>query len=408
MELSIGYIGLGAMGGALARRLAASWPLQVWDINARAASAFVELGATVPPSCEELARRCNVILLCLPRSSDVRQLLLGPGGMLAGLSRGTVLIDQTSGMPEETRAIAHELEAHGVRMLDAPVAGGVAAAAAGRITMMVSGPDAVLETVKPVLEAISPTIVRCGTRLGDGQAAKAINNMMNAACRLATLEATALGHKLGLPVPDMTAAINASGGRSRISLVALPALAEGRPSSDFSLPLMVKDVDQALRLGASAGSGLPLGSLTRSFLQAGVGLLGPDSRLEEMIGLVARMAGTRFGAAPAGSPQEGALRAVVAAVTACNLAIAREALAMAGRIGLGEQQFRAAIQSGSGWSSAFDHAAGQPVAEVDFPAILPQLVQELQLACDLASEAGAPLLFANLVRSALAEILWKD
>ena len=242
-----------------------------------------------------------MILLCLPRSADVHQSDLRAGGPAEGLTPGTIIIDQTSGIPEETREIARRLESHGVAMLDAPVAGGVAAAEAGRITMMVSGPAQAYEQVLPVLQAISPTVVRCGERLGDGQAIKAVNNVMNAACRLATLEVVAMGRKMGLSLAAMTEAINQSSGRSRISQVALPALLEGRPSSDFALPLMVKDVDQAIALGMQCGAPMPIASLTRVLLQMGVNTIGPSARLEDMIGLIGSMAATTLGGEAAGA-----------------------------------------------------------------------------------------------------------
>lgn len=302
MNLSVGYIGLGAMGGALAKRLVDAYELHVWDLNPQAAERLQAMGAIAPQTALEVARRCNVIVLCLPRSADVHQLLFGSAGMLDGLAPGTILIDQTSGVPEETREIAARLEPRGVTLLDAPVAGGVAAALEGRITMMLSGPRDACEKVLPILQTISPTVVRCGDRLGDGQALKAVNNIMNAACRLATLEAVAVGRKLGLSLSALTEAINQSTGRSRITQVALPALVEGRPSSDFALPLMVKDVDQALALGRQAGAPMPIGTLTRALLQMGVNLIGPTARLEDMIGLIASMAGTKLPGDPVQIP----------------------------------------------------------------------------------------------------------
>jgi 3-hydroxyisobutyrate dehydrogenase len=305
MTLSVGYIGLGAMGGALAQRLVGPYTLHVWDMNRKATERFEALGAKTPATAIEVARQCRVILLCLPRSADVRSLIFGPSGLLEGLAPGTILIDQTSGIPEQTREIARDLEAHGITMLDAPVAGGVAAAQEGRITMMVSGPAQAYDTVLPILQAISPTVVRCGERLGDGQAIKAVNNVMNASVRLATLEVVAMGVKLGLSLSAMTEAINQSTGRSRISQVALPALVAGRPSSDFALPLMIKDVDQAIALGMNAGAPMPIASLTRALLQIGANTIGPAARLEDMIGLIASMAGTTLpgaAAAPATEP----------------------------------------------------------------------------------------------------------
>lgn len=342
MKSSIGYIGLGAMGGALAQRLLSGYELQVWDMNRKATERFVALGASAPATALDLARKCNVILLCLPRSADVHNLIFGPAGLIEGLAPGTVIIDQTSGIPEETREIARKLQAHGVAMLDAPVAGGVAAAQEGRITMMVSGPTPAFEKVLPLLQAISPTVVRCGERLGDGQAIKAVNNVMNAACRLATLEVVAMGCKMGLSLSAMTEAINQSTGRSRISQVALPALVEGRPSSDFALPLMIKDVDQAIALGLHAGAPMPIASLTRGLLQIGVNTIGPAARLEDMIGLIASMAGTSLPGAPAPAAQPSPSAASAAAsrepvigyvgLGAMGAAIARRLLASSRKV----------------------------------------------------------------------------
>ncbi|CAN7480100.1 NAD(P)-dependent oxidoreductase [Variovorax sp. LjRoot84] len=290
----VGYIGLGAMGGALARRLIGTCRLHVWDLNPQTASRFEAAGAVVAPTAAEVARQCKIVLLCLPRSSDVHHLMFGPEGMAEALAPGSIVIDQTSGVPEETRAIARELALRGVVMLDAPVAGGVAAAEEGRITMMVSGPDSAFQQVAHVLNAISPTVVRCGERLGDGQAIKMLNNAMNAACRLATLEVVAMGRKQGLSLAAMTEAINQSTGRSRISQVALPALLAGKPSSDFALPLMVKDVDQAIHLSMKAGAPIPIAGVARALLQIGVNTVGPKARLEDMIGLIESMAATRL------------------------------------------------------------------------------------------------------------------
>lgn len=301
-RMDVGYIGLGAMGGALARRLLAAHRLHVWDLNPDATRRFAQAGATVASTPAELARSCSIVLLCLPRSADVHKVVLGPQGLAEALPRGAVIVDQTSGVPEETREIARQLQERGIAMLDAPVAGGVAAAEEGRITMMVSGPAEAFAQVEPVLQAISPTVVRAGERLGDGQAMKMLNNVMNADCRLATLEVVAMGRKMGLSLAAMTEAINQSSGRSRISQNALPALLEGRPASDFALPLMIKDVDQALALGMRAGAPLPVAGLTRSLLQIGANTVGPQARLEDMVGVIEAMAGARFREEPRAEP----------------------------------------------------------------------------------------------------------
>jgi 3-hydroxyisobutyrate dehydrogenase len=300
--MKVGYIGLGAMGSALASRLLQEHTLSVWDINSAAVARFEKLGASVAPAAAELARCCDVVLLCLPRTADVRQVIFGVGGLAEGLTPGKIVIDQTSGIPEETREIARRLAEQGVGMLDAPVAGGVPAAEAGTITVMVSGANDTYEKASVVLHAITSTVIRCGERLGDGQALKLVNNVINASVRLATLEVVAMGRKSGLSLATLSQVINMSTACSRISRTVLPALLEGRAATNFALPLMLKDVDQAIALGMDAGAPMPIASIARGLLQIGVNTLGKDARLEDVIGLIESMAGTRLADGPGSEP----------------------------------------------------------------------------------------------------------
>jgi 3-hydroxyisobutyrate dehydrogenase len=293
--MQIGYVGLGAMGGALARRLLAERSLTVWDLNRDAVVALEGLGASAAPSAAELARRCDVVLLCLPRSSDVRQLIFGSTGLADGLAPGKLVIDQTSGIPGETRSLARQLAAQGARMIDAPVSGGVSGAAAGTITIMTSGPDDAYEQALPVLRSISPNIFRCGRRVGDAQAMKLVNNAMSVSCRLATLEIVAMGKKMGLSLETMTDVINKGSGRNRTSNVMLRTMVDGKPSlSNFALSLMLKDVNQAIELGMECGSPMAITNIVRGLLQIGVNTLGDNPQLEEVLGLIESMAATRI------------------------------------------------------------------------------------------------------------------
>lgn len=313
--MNIGYIGLGAMGRPLAGRLLGTHELWVWDLSEAATADLEKRGATVASSAAEMARRCDAVLLCLPRTSNVRQVIFGPGGLAEGLRPGMVVIDQTSGIPEQTREIAHRLAAQGVAMVDAPVAGGVAAAEGGTVTIMLSGPDEACDKAQPILDQISANVIRCGQRVGDGQALKLVNNVMNAEIRIATFEVVAMGRKMGLSLATLTKAINMSTAISRISQNALPALLEGRAATNFALPLMIKDVDQAMMLGRQSGAPMPIASLSQALMQIGVNTLGEDARLEQLVGLIESMAGTRLAdepaassqgntAAPAGTPKE--------------------------------------------------------------------------------------------------------
>ena len=140
--MQIGYLGLGAMGGALARRLSLSHKLVVCDLDESKVAAFEKLGAIRAASGAELARTCDVIMMCLPRSSDVRSAIFGKGGVAEGCSPGKIVIDQTSGDPAETADMARQLLSQSVTMLDIPVSGGVRGADAGSIALMASGPRA--------------------------------------------------------------------------------------------------------------------------------------------------------------------------------------------------------------------------------------------------------------------------
>jgi 3-hydroxyisobutyrate dehydrogenase len=303
--MNIGYIGLGAMGAGLASRLVGAHQLTVWDINQAAVAAFEKLGATAAPTAAELARRCDVVLLCLPRTSDVHQVLFGAGGLAEGLSPGKLVIDQTSGVPQETAQIAAQLAERGVAMIDAPVSGGVAGARAGTIAIMASGPQEIYDRAQPVLAAISNQVFRCGSRVGDAQAMKLINNILSAGCRLATLEIVALGRKMGLSLAAITDVINKGSGRNRTSKLMLQNLVDGKASaSNFALSLMLKDMNQAVQLGMDCGAPTTVTNTIRGLLQIGVNTLGEKAQLEDVMGLLERMAGTRI-VDPADKPAQG-------------------------------------------------------------------------------------------------------
>ena len=292
--MRIGYIGLGALGSELARRFLPGHELCVWDMSPTATAAFRGTGAEVVASAAELGKRCEVVITCLPRSSDVQALLFGTGGLADSLQPGSLLIDQTSGVPAETLQMAEQLAARGIAMLDAAVSGSPQFVAEGSATLMAGGSDEVFERALPVLKAITPTVYRCGMRVGDGQAMKMVNNAMNAGCRLGTLEVVAVGRKSGLSLECMTDVLNKGGARNQTTVKMLPAIAKGKSSTNFALSLMLKDVNQAMSLGIDVGVPLPITNVVRGLLQIGVNTMGSEARLEDMVGLMESMASTRL------------------------------------------------------------------------------------------------------------------
>ena len=291
--MRIGYIGLGAMGGVLARRLLNSRELHVFDRDAGAVEALAELGATPAGSPAEIARRCDVVMICVPRSADVHRVIFGPEGLVDALGPGKIVVDQTSGDPAETRAMAAELKGRGIAMLDAPVSGGAKGATAGTIAIMVGGEVDDFERVLPVLEAISPNVFRCG-QIGAGQVLKLINNTISTCNRFALLKGVALGRKNGLDLAKMAEVLNKGGARSRASENMLPALVRGEASGTFALSLMLKDLNLAAGLAIQSGAPMHFGQLARAMLQVASNELGPDANLDDIATIVATQAGTKF------------------------------------------------------------------------------------------------------------------
>ena len=277
--MEIGYIGLGAMGGALARRLMLSHKLRAHDLRPEVVEEFAKNGAIPAQSAAALAQACDVVLLCLPRSADVRQAIFGESGLLEGLEPGKIVIDQTSGDPDETRAMATELAEQGITLVDAPVSGGPRGADAGTIAIIAAGPTEVFEKVKPIYESISPNVFYCGDT-GNGHVIKLVNNTIAACNRLAALEAVAMGRKYGLPLDIMTEVINKSSGRNSTTENALPQILKGEATSDFGMALMLKDVTLATQLGVKCGAPMFVANLVRGMLQTYLHEYGEDAKMD--------------------------------------------------------------------------------------------------------------------------------
>ena len=289
--MKVGYLGLGAMGGMLARRLVSAGNLIVWDLNRQSLDDLAALGADTAKSAADLARRCDLILLCLPRTAAVRQAIFGPEGLAEGLSPGKIVVDQTSGVPSETNAIAASLAARGIGMIDAPVSGGVAAAAAGTVTVIVSGDEEVWQRARPALDGLSSKVFYCGTRVGDGQALKLVNNAIGAGYRMATLECVATGRKHGLGLGTLTDAINGGSGANFTSRNMLPAVLDGRAATNFALSLMIKDLNEAIALGTRHGAPMPVTALARGMMQICLATCGEDARLDDVVRGIGGMSG---------------------------------------------------------------------------------------------------------------------
>jgi 2-hydroxy-3-oxopropionate reductase len=197
MDLKVGYIGLGIMGKPMARNvMKAGYEVVVHNRSRQSVKELVEQGAIEAHSPAEVAGQVDVVFTNLPDSPDVELVALGEEGIIEGAHEGLIFIDNSTIKPATARSIGRKLAEKGVIMLDAPVSGGDVGAIEGTLTIMVGGPNDALEQVRSVLEAMSQSITHVGG-LGDGQIAKAANQIMVAAQMVAMGELLVLAQKAG-------------------------------------------------------------------------------------------------------------------------------------------------------------------------------------------------------------------
>jgi 3-hydroxyisobutyrate dehydrogenase len=292
MSISIGYVGLGNMGGALARRLQLSYPLRVYDLSETSVRRLVEAGATPCSTLRDLAASCDVILLCLPTSDYVRTAIFGADGLIGGVRPGTLIVDQCTGDPQATRAMAADLAKQDVVLIDAPVSGGAQGAQAGTISIMVGAAERDYARIQPVLSAISSNLFHAGD-VGAGQVMKLVNNVMSGAQRLLTFEAVALATKNGID-PQRACEILLAGGARNVFLekFMVPHILKGNVSPGFTLGLMHKDVRLACEMGSASGVPMFFGNVAREFLQMCISEKGPESQVHTAALVMDRLAGT--------------------------------------------------------------------------------------------------------------------
>jgi 3-hydroxyisobutyrate dehydrogenase len=290
--MDIGYVGLGNMGGALAERLQLTYPLIVHDQNEAAVQRLAQNGATPSGSLGDLASRCEVILLCLPTSDQVRDVIFGEGGLATAVKPGRLIVDQTTGDPGATRAMGAELARRGVDLIDAPVSGGAQGAKNGTISIMVGAASEQYVRIHPILAAISPNIFHAGG-IGAGHAMKLVNNLISGAQRLLTLEGVALAMKNGIEPQKAVEILMAGGGRnSYLEKIMGPRVINGKLAVGFTLGLAHKDVRLACQLGIDSEVPMFFGNLTREFLQMCISEMGRDAQVDTAALVVDRLAGT--------------------------------------------------------------------------------------------------------------------
>jgi 3-hydroxyisobutyrate dehydrogenase len=274
--MHIGFLGLGNMGGPMARNLLkAGHSVTVYDPSAQAVTALVEAGASAAISPAAVAQASvAAIVSMLPAAAQVKQVYLGKDGLLAHVAPGVVLIDSSTIDPLSAREVAAQAAAQGNPMLDAPVSGGTGGATAGTLTFMVGGAVADFDRAGPILSAMGKNIVHCGDS-GNGQVAKIANNMLLGISMVGVAEAMALGVALGMDAKVLAGIINTSSGRCWSSEInnPYPGVLDNAPASrgysgGFGSELMLKDLGLATEAARHARQPVQLGAAAQQLYQS--------------------------------------------------------------------------------------------------------------------------------------------
>ena len=254
----IGFVGLGNMGMPIVTRLLeAGYAVVGFDVAAEQRAALAALGGQAAGALADAVDGVDALILMLPDSTIVASVMSDPG-LRAALHPGLLVIDMGSSEPVKTRALAAELDALGVELVDAPVSGGVAGATNGKLTIMVGGAPRALKRVTPVLSNLG-TVHHAGP-VGSGHAIKALNNLISATHLWITSEAMLAGQRFGLQPEAMLEIINGSSGRSGSSENKWPNfILTGSFDSGFGLRLMLKDMRTATNLASQLGVPVELG-----------------------------------------------------------------------------------------------------------------------------------------------------
>jgi 3-hydroxyisobutyrate dehydrogenase-like beta-hydroxyacid dehydrogenase len=253
---ALGFLGLGTMGGQMARRLVTSgYAVTGYDLDPARTRRASEAGVKPADSPARVAETAEVILSSLTDPAAVRRAYLGEDGAVSAMRAGTTLIDLSTIDPDTWREVAAAARAHGADCLDAPVSGGPADAGSGGLVFMVGGEAAVLARVRPVLDALARELHHVGP-LGSGYIVKLVNNVMSMGNMVVAAEAMVLGVRAGMDPERLFEILKNSGGRSHHFLKRMPNVLAGDFTPNFSIALSRKDV--GLALGMAAGLGMPM------------------------------------------------------------------------------------------------------------------------------------------------------
>lgn len=254
--MKIGFIGLGIMGRPMALNLKNAGH-QLIVPERKSLTDEIRAAAKVAPDAKRVAAESEVVILMVPDTPDVEQVLFSPNGVAAGLKKGTLVIDMSSISPIATKEFAKKINALGCDYLDAPVSGGEVGAKQATLTIMVGGPEAAFARAKPLFEAMGKNITHVGPNNGDGQTCKVANQIIVALNIQACAEALVFAAKAGADPAKVRQALMGGFASSRILEVHAERMLNGTFNPGFRIRLHQKDLNLALSAAKDLQLALP-------------------------------------------------------------------------------------------------------------------------------------------------------
>jgi 3-hydroxyisobutyrate dehydrogenase-like beta-hydroxyacid dehydrogenase len=282
-QQNLGFVGVGRMGGPMARRLIeAGYSLTIFDTNEAAIKPLLAKGARRADSPAAVASEAEIVLASLPTPPIVQSVALGPKGIVEGTRVKTFIDVSTTGSTYAKR-VAEGLKPKGILAVDAPVSGGVAGAEKGTLAVMVSCPDDAFPSVKPVMDVIGK-VFHVGKQPGQGQTMKLLNNLLSATAMAISSEAVVMGVKAGLDARQIIDVINAGSGRNTATMDKIPRCVLNRKFDfGFAIGLLNKDIRLCMEEAESMGMPMVVGSAVRQMLAIGTASHGADADMTELI-----------------------------------------------------------------------------------------------------------------------------
>jgi 3-hydroxyisobutyrate dehydrogenase-like beta-hydroxyacid dehydrogenase len=288
----IAFIGVGRMGsGMVARLVSAGHELTIYDPVAPAMAPAAALGARVARSAADAAAECAVVMASVPGPADARE----TARLIADSANVKVFVDLSTSGPAAAQAIASLLGPRAIAAIDAPVSGGVKGAAAGKLTIMASGPSPAMERVRPLLDVLGK-VYWLGEKPGLGQTVKLANNLMSAASLAIAAEALAMGVKAGVDPAAMLDVLNASSGRNSATQDKIPKhVLNRRFDFGFANALSFKDVRLCLDEAEALGVPMVVGAAVRQMLSITHQIHGAAADCTDLVKVVENWAGCQIG-----------------------------------------------------------------------------------------------------------------